>query len=258
MSESTSAMTLIPLGVGNAFSAKHYTTSFALGVGGDWILIDCPHPIRKMLHEGSAKAGLPLDLDRIQGVVLSHLHADHCSGLEDYSFYSFYMLKRKARIAAQPDVMAKLWSGVLSGGMSEVCSLPGVPGATRKLDDFFEVTPLDLARPVRFGPFSIECRFTIHSVPTTAFRIEAAGRTLGFSADTAFDAGLIDWLEPADLIIHEVTRHPEAATVHTHFDSLKHLPARLRAKMRLTHYSDDFDHQVCDIEPLAEGKIYAV
>ena len=258
MAESTSAMTLIPLGVGNAFSAKHYTTSFALGVGGDWILIDCPHPIRKMLHEGSAKAGLPLDLNRIHGVVLSHLHADHCSGLEDYSFYSSYMLKRKAKIAAQPEVMAKLWTGVLSGGMSEVRPLPGIAGATRKLDDFFEVTPLDLAKPVQFGPFTIECRFTIHSVPTTAFRIKAAGRTLGFSADTAFDAGLIDWLEPADLIIHEVTCHPEAATVHTHFSSLQELPESFRHKTRLTHYSDDFDPRVLGIEPLVEGRMYVV
>ena len=258
MAESTSAVKLIPLGVGNAFSAKHYTTSFALGVGDDWILIDCPHPIRKMLHEGSTRAGLPLDLDRIHGVVLSHLHADHSSGLEDYSFYSSYIAKRKARLAVHPEVMAKLWSGVLSGGMSEVRACPGVPAATRKLDDFFDVTALDLARPVEFGPFAIECRFTIHSVPTTAFRIKAAGRTLGFSADTAFDSTLIDWLAPADLIIHEVTSHSEAATVHTHFESLRDLPANLRAKIRLTHYSDDFDHQVGGIEPLVEGRIYAV
>ncbi len=28
---------------------------------------------------------------------------------------------------------------------------------------------------------------------------------LGFSADTAFDPTLIDWLAPADLIVHEAT-----------------------------------------------------
>ena len=258
MPETTSDVKLIPLGVGNAFSAKHYTTSFALGLGDDWILIDCPHPIRKMLHEASRKAGFSRDLDRVHGVVLSHLHADHCSGLEDFSFYSYYVAKRKARLAAHPEVLAKLWSGVLSGGMSEVQACPGVPGATRTLDEFFDITHLDENRTVEFGPFSIESRFTIHSVPTTAFRSTSAGRTLGFSADTAFDPTLIEWLEPANLIIHEVTNHLDAATVHTHYSSLLKLDPSLRSKMRLNHYPDDFDHNLCNIEPLVEGRVYVV
>ncbi len=83
-----SEVRLIPLGVGDAFSALNYTTCLALGVDDDWLLIDCPHPVRKMLREGSTAAGLPLDLDRVLAVAISHLHADHCSGLEDYGFYS--------------------------------------------------------------------------------------------------------------------------------------------------------------------------
>src|SRR5437764_618156 len=63
---------VIPLGVGSAFTALHYTTCVALGAGDDWVLIDCPHPIRKMLREGSHAAGLPMDLDRVLGVALSH------------------------------------------------------------------------------------------------------------------------------------------------------------------------------------------
>ena len=43
---------LIPLGVGDAFSARHYTTCLALGVDDSWLLIDCPHPVRKMLDYG--------------------------------------------------------------------------------------------------------------------------------------------------------------------------------------------------------------
>ena len=81
---------LIPLGVGEAFTARHYTTCLALGADDDWILIDCPHPVRKMLREGSTAAGIPLDLDRISAVAVSHLHADHCCGLEDFGYYSFY------------------------------------------------------------------------------------------------------------------------------------------------------------------------
>ena len=56
---------------------------------------------------------------------------------------------------------------------------------------------------MKCGPFLVECRRTIHSVPTFAFRITAGDRVLGYSADTAYDPTLIEWLADADLIVHE-------------------------------------------------------
>jgi ribonuclease BN (tRNA processing enzyme) len=248
---------VVPLGVGEAFSALHYTTCMALGAGDDWLLIDCPHPIRKMLHEGSLVAGCPLDLDRIQGVVLSHLHADHACGLEDFAYYSHFILGRKARVLAHPEVLARMWDGLLAAGMGEVQVDPATPAIVKQRDDYFEVTSLDETRSVTFGPFEVECRRTIHPIPTTAFRLSAHGRTLGFSADTVFDPSLIAWLEPCDLILHEVTTRP-AAAVHTPYFALATLPSPLRAKMRVFHYPDDYDAAVSVIEPLRQGRIYPV
>jgi ribonuclease BN (tRNA processing enzyme) len=248
---------IIPLGVGDAFSARHYSTCLALGAGDDWVLLDCPHPVRKMLREGSHAAGMPLDLDRIKGVVLSHLHADHCSGLEDYAFYLFFCLSRKAPILAHPVISAKLWSGVLSGGMSEVTEQRDGPVLSRRLDDFIELTDLSDTAPVTFGPFTIECRMTFHLIPTTAFKITALGRVVGFSADTAYDPDLIDWLAPADLIIHEATTNARSV-VHTPYHHLAALPAALRAKMRINHYPDDFDPDASAIEALRQGRCYVV
>ena len=248
---------LIPLGVGEAFTALHYTTCLALGVDDAWVLIECPHPVRKLLREGSMAAGFPLDIDRVGAVLLSHLHADHCSGLEDYGYYNYYALDRRARIVAHPEVSAHLWDGLLSGGMREVRINPGDPPEFKRLDDFFELIDLDDSAPVSFGPFSIECRPTLHPVPTRAFRIKAAGRTLAFSADSAFDPTLIDWLSAADLIVHEATTQ-EDSKVHTPYSKLAQLPAGLRAKMRLIHYPDDFDHAGSAIETLREGRCYLV
>ena len=107
------------------------------------------------------------------------------------------------------------------------------------------------------GPFSVECRRTIHSVPTFAFRITAGGRVLGYSADTAYDPTLIDWLARADLIVHEATTMTHTR-VHTPYEKLAALPASLRSKMRLTHYPDDFDVDSSAIEPLRQGRIYQV
>src|SRR5512141_155664 len=90
---------LLPIGVGDAFSVKHFSTSLALRAEGHWLLVDCPHPLRKMLREASIVAGLTLDVADLDAVVVTHLHADHASGLEGYGFYSRFVLGRRARIA---------------------------------------------------------------------------------------------------------------------------------------------------------------
>jgi ribonuclease BN (tRNA processing enzyme) len=94
-------------------------------------------------------------------------------------------------------------------------------------------------------------------VPTFAFRITAGRRVLGYSADTAYDPTLIDWLADADLIVHEVTTMTQSG-VHTPYAKLAALPTSLRRKMRLTHYPDDFDVASSVIEPLRQGQIYGV
>ena len=102
--------------------------------------------------------------------------------------------------------------------------------------------------------FSIEeARRTIHHIPTSALRIRAGGRTLGFSSDTAYDESLIAWLAEADLVVHETN-----LGVHTPYEKLAALPADLRAKMRLIHYTDFFDTENSAIEPLVQGRRYDV
>jgi ribonuclease BN (tRNA processing enzyme) len=250
-----SRLRLIPLGIGEAFTARHYTSCLAFGVDDDWLLIDCPHPIRKMLVEGSTAAGIPLDLDRVYATAVSHLHADHCCGLEDLGYYSFFALNRRARLLMHPEVSARVWSGLLAAGM-EFSERPGSPPVRHSLSDFFELIDLDESAPVSCGPFSLQCRRTIHPVPTTAFKITAGGRTLGFSADTAYDPTLIDWLAPSDLIIHEATSVVHTG-VHTPYDHLAALPPDLRARIRLIHCPDDFDPGPGGIELLQQGRCYA-
>ena len=249
---------LIPLGVGDAFTARHYTTCMALGVDDSWLLIDCPHPVRKMWREASISAlGEPLDLDRVVGVAITHLHADHASGLEDFAYFNYFLLKRRPLWLAHPEVSALLWDGLLSAGMGRTRLTPEGTSTRRKLSDYVDLIPLSASKPVEFGPFSIECRPTMHSIPTTAFRIEAAGRTFAFSADSAHDPALIEWLAPADLIVHEATTL-EDSPVHTPYRHLAALPHDLRSKMRLSHLPDDFDADASLIETLQEGRCYRV
>jgi ribonuclease BN (tRNA processing enzyme) len=242
-----SDLQLLPLGVGDAFSALHYSTCLALRAEGRWLLLDCPHPIRKMMREASLRSGLSLDLDQVEAVALSHLHADHASGLEGYGYFCRFVLGRRARLAVHPEVARRLWEGHLAAGMEQLQE--GAPEATaRGLSDYFEVTPLGEAEAVRLGPFAVECRRTRHHVATTAFRVRAGGRCLGYSADTVFDPELIAWLGEADLVVHEV-----GLGIHTPADRLAELPHGLRRRMRLAHRPDGLELAGVGIELLREG-----
>lgn len=249
----THSLSFIPLGVGDAFSARWYSSCLAVEHHGRWLLIDCPHPIRKMMREAGEEAGTPLDVASIDAIVLTHLHADHCSGLEGFGYFSHFVLRRRAHLVAHPDVVGRLWSGCLAAGMEQLIDAREHRPHAMQCDDYFEHTPLDTTRVVRVGPFEVASRMTTHHIPTTALRVRAGGRTLGYSADTAWDPGLIDWLSDADLIVHETNYG-----AHTPYARLAALPAELRARMRLIHYADDFALGDSAIEPLIQGRRYTV
>jgi ribonuclease BN (tRNA processing enzyme) len=245
---------LLRLGIGNAFSAVSYSTCLALEAGGRWLLIDCPHPIRKMMREASTTAGVDLDAAAVHAVVLTHLHADHISGLEGLAFYSRFLLERKLCLLAHPAVSEHLWSGHLAAGMQRAKQEPGQPEIEYRFEDFFDLHDLPEERSVSSGPFAISVYPATHSLPTTAIFVEAAGRTFGYSADTAYDPGLIEWLSRADLIVHEAS----GGFSHTPYELLAELPLALRKKMLVVHCPDGFDPPGREIGLLRQGQNYWV
>jgi ribonuclease BN (tRNA processing enzyme) len=83
--------------------------------------------------------------------------------------------------------------------------------------------------------------------------VSLAGRKrplFGYSADTAFDPDLIDWLAEADWVIHETNYG-----THTPLSSLLLLPAELKARMRLIHYPDALSPADCPIACLHERQL---
>ena len=125
-----SGLRFVPLGVGDAFSALYYSSCLAVQAEGEWLLLDCPHPIRKMLRE--AVPGL--DLDHVRAVALSHDHADHCSGVECAGFYSRFTLGRKLTLLTPPEIATALWQGHLAAGMEWVTPQEGAAPQRRGFD----------------------------------------------------------------------------------------------------------------------------
>jgi ribonuclease BN (tRNA processing enzyme) len=247
-----SGLRLLPLGVGDAFSALHYGSCLALEGDGAVLLVDCPHPVLKMMREASLASGLAIDPSRIDTVVVTHLHADHASGVETLAYYARFVLGRRLRVAAHPAVLARLWDAHLAAGMDALSPGPGEPPRAMRLEDYIEAVPLDEHHETALGPFTVACRRTIHHVPTTALRVRAAGRSVGLSSDTSFDPGLLAWLGGADLVAHET-----GYGIHTPLEALVALPEATRRSMRLYHYPDTLPGDA-PIEPLVEGRVVDV
>jgi ribonuclease BN (tRNA processing enzyme) len=240
------------VGVGDAFTARYHNACLLFRAGATQLLVDAPPALARALRDLSlARPGEPaVGLDDVDHVLITHLHGDHVGGLEQLLFWRRFVTKRRAVLHAAPEVLSGLWDTRLRGGMEVLMETPGGPTRSLRLDDYADVAPLAPGEN-RIGDLVLEHRPTIHHIPTTALRIRAGSRMLGYSADTAFDPGLVAWLAESDLFFHETN-----LGVHTPLASLVALPADVRARMRLIHYPDFHDVDTSPIPCAREGQRY--
>lgn len=262
-SRALSDLELIALGVGDAFSARHYSTCLAVRhvPTGEWLLLDCPHPIHKILREGSTEAQVDLPLHRLRGIVISHLHADHCSGLEGLGYYARYRM-RDPKSTPKPEELPLLIAGP---GVADVLARHEHDrGPDRAI---FQVRELCPGEELRTGPFRIENRRTHHGdMACYAYKVEdpAAGGTLAYSADTVLDPELIGWLAEATCIVHEVGSPTPGTKNHTSYGELygyleQHPSGQeIARKLYLAHYGDEFESSAARLNVLRQGRKYAV
>lgn len=238
------------LGVGDTFSEVHHPTSLLLDCDGFFLAIDCPDMYRRVLRDAREISKRPLDLRDIDHMLITHVHGDHMNGLEGVGFFKHFAQNKPLSLVASPEVREDVWERRLAASMGQLWT--GSEMKTMRFEDYFDFTCLPWDASLQVGPFSITSRRTKHHVTTSALRIEAGGVTLGYSADTAFDPALIDWLSDADLIIHETNLGPS----HTLYAQLATLPEALRAKMRLVHYPDEFETVKTKIALARQGDVF--
>jgi ribonuclease BN (tRNA processing enzyme) len=130
----------------------------------------------------------PLSID---GVVLSHLHADHCLDL-----CSFYVLRKYHPRGPQPAIPVWGPSGT-AARLARAYDLPPSPGMTEE----FDFRSLDGA--FSLGPFEVEPTPVAHPVAAFALRVTAGGRTVTYSGDTGVCDGLVRAAAGAHLFLVE-------------------------------------------------------
>ena len=237
------------VGVGDAFTARFFNACLLIEADDTRVLIDAPPALARALGELGERGGARVGLDDIDHVVITHLHGDHVGGLEQLLFWRRFVTGRKASLYAIPEVLAGLWDTRLKGGM-EVLMNERFEPQILGLDDYADVLPLGPGGTA-IGPLLFDWRRTLHHIPTSALRVRGRTATFAYSADTAFEPQLVDWLSEADLFFHETN-----LGTHTPLASLVALPESTRRKMRLIHYPDFHDVAASPIACAREGDRY--
>jgi ribonuclease BN (tRNA processing enzyme) len=155
---------------------------------------------RILLDLGSGALG-PLQrfgtAEALDGVFLSHLHADHCLDL-----CGLYVFRRYHPGGALPRIPVWGPEGVAER-MSRAYDLPA-PGMSEEFD--FRT----YAGPVELGPFLVEPRVVAHPVPAFGLRVTSGGRTLAYTGDTGPCSALDELVSGADLLLAEASFRDDA------------------------------------------------
>jgi ribonuclease BN (tRNA processing enzyme) len=219
-------MRLTVIGCGDAFgSGGRFNTCFLVEADGRTILLDCGASSLVALKARK------IDLNAIDGVVLSHLHGDHFGALP-FLLLDWQLHQRRPRpltIAGPPGTRERL------NAACEVFFPRSSRNAWRFSLEVAEITP---GVPDEALGFAIVTAEVVHQsgAPSTAVRLAAGGKVLSYSGDTEWTEALIGIADGADLFVLECYDYSRDLTGHMSFAKLQQNRTRLRAKrIMLTH-----------------------
>jgi ribonuclease BN (tRNA processing enzyme) len=151
---------------------------------------------RLLVDLGSGALG-PLqrycDLDQVDAVLLSHLHADHCLDLCGYSV---------ARLYHPGGPRPRLPVYAPAGAAERMAAALGGEGTG--MTDAFEFRTL-APGTLQIGPLRVTAAHMNHPVETFGFRLDHAGATLAYSADTGPCDELVELAAAADVLLCEAS-----------------------------------------------------
>jgi ribonuclease BN (tRNA processing enzyme) len=247
-------MRALILGVGDAFTARFFCSGALVEGPRGYVLIDCGDLIHRAIRSAARRARWRVDASMIDDIIVTHLHGDHCNGLESFGFMRWLLRARspdrpRPRLHVTAPVAERLWErlGPAMDGRSHA-------DPPRTLADFFDLRRLRPGVTAHVAGLAVRCRYTRHPIATIGLLLSEGRRTLGWSGDTPFDPAHIRWLSRANLIVHEANHGP----AHTHVDALNSLPAELRRRIRLIHLPDNFRPGSTTIRALREGEVLRV
>ncbi len=218
------------VGCGDALgSGGRFNTCFHVTGSRTNFLIDCGASSLPALKR------LGIISDDINLVLITHFHGDHFGGLP------FLLLDAQFTRRSRPLVIAGP-----TGIEARLASLMEVlfehSSKTKQRFDL-SVVALEPAQTRTFGEIKVTPYPVVHGEsggPFLAYRIEAEGRVIAYSADTEWTETLIPAARDADLFIAEAYYYDKIVKNHLSLKTLEaHLPEINAKRLILTHMSDD-------------------
>jgi ribonuclease BN (tRNA processing enzyme) len=224
------ALQIQMLGTGNAFAKKHFNNNALIYSNGFSLLIDCGITAPLALYE------LGKQVDEIDGICITHLHADHVGGLEELAFQLYYLYKKKIPLFVPSLLIEPLWENCLKAGLDT-----GEEGCN--LQTFFEIVALEEKVKAHITPnLHIETIRTEH-IPNKLSYSLVINNHLFYSADMRFNRALIHQIHherQCKYILHDCQLQ-NPGTVHATLDELLTLPEEIQEKIQLMHYDDTME-----------------
>jgi ribonuclease BN (tRNA processing enzyme) len=228
------------LGTGFAFSKKYYNNNALVRCNGYTLLVDCGFTAPRSLYELNIK---PYQID---GIFITHLHADHIGGLEEFAFQMMYTYRKKPTMFIPSTLRTTLWEHCLRGG------LESIPDHNDSLDSYFNVVeiPVNTRTEIVKG-FTVETFPTKH-IPEKPSYAVLFNDHFFYSADTCFDRKMLEMLyyqRDCDTIFHDCQLYsPE--TVHATLSDLLTLPEEIQRIIYLMHYGDNMENYIGQTGPM--------
>ena len=245
-------------------------SGYLIEEGDTTVLVDCGNGVFAKLRER-------VDYVDVDGVVISHLHADHFLDLVPYSYALTYAPR-------QQPVPVDRWPGTDHPACPVLHVPPGARQVFRRvvgswgnedlIENAFDLHEYDPSSEVEIGPIRIRFQEVPHFTETFAMSISStngSGRIV-YGADSSPTEALEEFARDADLMLVEATLpRPERTGMRGHLtpgEAGEHARGAGAKQLLLVHISDELDWQWAreeaaeafggPVEVAREGAVYEV
>ncbi|MFP4201273.1 MAG: MBL fold metallo-hydrolase [Clostridia bacterium] len=228
----------------------------------DYLLLECGSGTLSRLAEF-------IPITKIDNVIISHLHGDHCSDLAILKYAADYDVRADAR-AARSDTTPQ--SEPPGQGIT-VYSPPQPEEEFRRIayKEALFSRPLLPEDTLTLGPFELSFAETDHPIPCLAMRIRGASATLAYTADTAPSKDVEELARGADLLLAEASLPEGCEGFRGHMtasDAGRMAKGADVARLLLTHFWPEADKERAaldaanqvdiPVEAVVEGRSYLI